>query len=98
LTLPGPVDDSHVFHVYAVLSHRRDDLQAHLTGRGVPTIIYYPHPLHLQKVYADHGWREGDVPVAEEISRKILPLPMYPELTDEQVNYVITAVQEFFNQ
>ena len=98
LKRPSPIDDSHVFHVYAVLSDRRDDLQTHLSARGVPTIIYYPHPLHLQKVYADQGWSAGDFPVAEEISKKILPLPMYPELTDEQVNYVISAVREFFNQ
>jgi len=97
LSLPGPVDDAHVFHVYAVLSDRRDELQTHLTGRGVPTIIYYPHSLHLQKVYADQGWKAGDFPVAEEISKKILPLPMYPELTDEQVNYVVSSVREFFN-
>jgi dTDP-4-amino-4,6-dideoxygalactose transaminase len=63
----------------------------------VPTLIYYPHPLHLQKVYADLGWEAGDFPVAEESSKKVLPLPMYPELTDEQVNYVITSVREFFS-
>jgi dTDP-4-amino-4,6-dideoxygalactose transaminase len=97
LALPGPVDESHVLHVYAVLSDRRDDLQAHLDGRGVPTIIYYPQPLHLQKVYADQGWSPGDFPVSEEIAKKILPLPMYPELTDEQVNYVISTVRGFFN-
>ena len=97
LTLPSPIDDSHVFHVYAVLCEQRDELQNHLSGRGVPTIIYYPQPLHLQKVYADAGWKAGAFPVAEEVSKKILPLPMYPELTDEQVNYVISSVREFFN-
>lgn len=96
LTLPGPADASHVFHVYAVLSDQRDDLQKFLAERGVPTIIYYPQPLHLQKVYADVGWRAGDFPVAEEISRKILPLPMYPELTEEQVDYVISTIRQFY--
>jgi dTDP-4-amino-4,6-dideoxygalactose transaminase len=96
LTLPGPADESHVFHVYAVLSDKRDDLQKFLADRGVPTIIYYPQPLHLQKVYAEIGWRAGDFPVAEDISRKILPLPMYPELTDEQVDYVISTIREFY--
>jgi dTDP-4-amino-4,6-dideoxygalactose transaminase len=95
LTLPGPIDASHVFHVYAVLAERRDDLQKFLADRGVPTIIYYPLPLHLQKVYAEIGWRPGDFPAAEEIARKILPLPMYPELTDEQVDYVIAIMREF---
>jgi dTDP-4-amino-4,6-dideoxygalactose transaminase len=87
--------NSHVFHVYAVLSDRRDALQKHLADRGVPTIIYYPLPLHLQKVYADLGYHEGDLPVAEATSRRILPLPIYPELTDEQVEHVIAAVREF---
>jgi dTDP-4-amino-4,6-dideoxygalactose transaminase len=88
--------NQHVFHVYAVLTDRRDALHQHLSDRGVPTLIYYPLPLHLQKLYADQGWREGDFPVAEQVSRRILPLPMYPELTDAQVDYVIGAIREFF--
>jgi dTDP-4-amino-4,6-dideoxygalactose transaminase len=88
--------NSHVFHVYALLTDRRDELQQFLADRGVPTIIYYPRPLHLQKVYADCGWREGDFPVAEALSKRILPLPMYPELTDEQVDYVVGVVREYF--
>jgi len=85
----------HVFHVYAVLTNRRDALQQHLTDHGVPTIIYYPLPLHLQRVYAPMGWKQGDFPVAEALARRILPLPMYPELTDEQVDYVIETVKGF---
>ena len=88
--------NSHVFHVYAVLSEQRDALQKFLGENGVPTIIYYPQPLHLQKLYADMNFHRGDFPVAEKISEKILPLPMYPELTDEQVDYVIATVQKFF--
>lgn len=85
----------HVYHVFALLSDARDGLQKHLAERGVPTIIYYPLPLHLQKVYADLGFKEGDFPVAEMLARRILPLPMYPELTDEQVDWVIQTVREF---
>ena len=88
--------NNHIFHVYALLTDRRDELQQFLADRGVPTIIYYPRPLHLQKVYADCGWREGDFPVAEAVSKRILPLPMYPELTDEQIDYVVGVVKEFF--
>ena len=87
--------NTHVFHVYAVLCERRDELQQFLADRGVPTLIYYPLPLHLQKVYADLGFKAGDFPVAEAVAQKILPLPMYPELTDAQVEYVIAAVREF---
>jgi dTDP-4-amino-4,6-dideoxygalactose transaminase len=88
-------ENSHVYHVYAVLAERRDALQQFLADRGVPTIIYYPRPLHRQKVFADLGYREGDFPVAEEIARKILPMPMYPELTEEQIDYVIATAREF---
>lgn len=96
LTLPQAVHGStHVYHVYALLSEQRDLLQAFLSDRGIATIIYYPLPLHLQKVNEDLRHREGDFPVAEEISRKILPLPMYPELTDEQVDYVVRTIRQF---
>ena len=87
---------SHVYHVYALLTDRRDELQAHLAARGVPTLIYYPLPLHLQKVYADLGYKSGDFPVAEAVSRRILPLPMYPELSDDEVGYVIEQITAFF--
>jgi UDP-2-acetamido-2-deoxy-ribo-hexuluronate aminotransferase len=70
-------------------------LQQHLADHGVPTIIYYPLPLHLQKVYAPMGWKPGDFPVAEAVAHRILPLPMYSELTDEQVDYVIERVRSF---
>lgn len=96
LELPfTPDSNSHVFHVYAVLSDRRDALQQFLADKGIPTLIYYPRPLHLQKVYEDLGYREGDFPVAEALSRRILPLPMYPELTNEQADYVVNAIRQF---
>jgi dTDP-4-amino-4,6-dideoxygalactose transaminase len=91
-TAPG---NHHVFHVYALVTDRRDALQQHLAAHGIPTIIYYPLPLHLQKVYADLGFQAGQFPVAEAISRRILPLPIYPELTDDQVDYVIDRIRAF---
>jgi len=93
VTAPG---NTHIYHVYAVLTEERDALQKFLGERGVPTIIYYPQPLHLQKVYEDLGFRRGDFPVAETVSEKILPMPMYPELTDAQVDYVCEVVAGFF--
>ncbi len=95
VTAPG---NTHVYHVYALLTEQRDALQKHLDVHGVSTIIYYPWPLHLQKVYADLGYHAGDLPVAESVSRRILPLPMYPELTDGQVDYVVATIRKFFNQ
>ena len=95
VTAPG---NGHVFHVYALLTDRRDALMQFLSDNGVASIIYYPRPLHLQKVYEDLGLREGDFPVAEAVSRRILPLPMYPELTNEQVDYVIATIRQFFSR
>ncbi len=101
LPLEFPVtarDTTHVFHVYAVLAERRDALQKFLAEKGVPTLIYYPLPLHLQKLYANLGWKEGDFPVAEKIAKLILPLPMYPELTKEHLDHVVGAILGFFAQ
>ena len=98
LPLQTPVtadSNSHVFHVFAVLTDKRDALQKFLADRGVPTIIYYPQPLHLQKVYRDLGFEKGDFPVAESVAEKILPLPMYPELTDAAVDHVISIIRQF---
>jgi dTDP-4-amino-4,6-dideoxygalactose transaminase len=95
LTLPVVAQgNTHVYHVYAVLTENRDVCERYLAEHGVPSIIYYPRPLHLQKVYTDLGYREGDFPVSEDISHRILPLPMYPELTDEQVDYIIKTFRD----
>jgi dTDP-4-amino-4,6-dideoxygalactose transaminase len=96
LPVTGP-GNSHVWHVYAILSDRRDELQKHLEAAGVPTLIYYPLPLHLQKCYADQPWKAGDFPVAEAVSKRIQPLPMYPELTDAQVDHVVETVRRFYS-
>jgi dTDP-4-amino-4,6-dideoxygalactose transaminase len=101
LPLEFPVtakESTHVFHVYALLSDRRDALQKFMADKGVPTLIYYPQPLHLQKVYEKLGYKVGDFPVAEKISKLILPLPMYPELTKEHLDQVVGALLGFFAQ
>ncbi len=88
-------ENTHVYHVFAVMTPRRDALQQFLADNEVGTIVYYPRPLHLQKVYADLDFKQGDFPMAEEVSKKILPLPIYPELTDEQVDFVISTIRQF---
>ena len=88
--------NTHIYHVFAFLTDRRDELQTFLAERGVPTIIYYPLPLHLQKLYQDLGYKAGDFPIAEAVSKRILPLPMYPELTDAQADYVCEQIRQFF--
>lgn len=94
--LPAPsVEGSHVYCLYTVRSPRRDALRAHLRDRGVGTEIYYPLPLHLQEAYRAIGGREGDYPVAEGLAREVLSIPVYPELSEQQVGWVARGVREF---
>lgn len=83
-----------VYHQYAIRTSRRDDLQAYLNERGIGTGIHYPMPLHRQPAFA--GYDPADCPESELASREILSLPMFPELTDEEVARVGAAVREFF--
>ncbi|MEO7909987.1 MAG: DegT/DnrJ/EryC1/StrS family aminotransferase [Roseiflexaceae bacterium] len=94
LLLPElPADSSHVFHLYVVQTPQRDRLQAALQQRGVETAIHYPLPAHLQPVY--HGLAEpGSLPVTERHAGTVLSLPIYPELTDAEVDAVAAAVRE----
>ncbi|MBI2529703.1 MAG: DegT/DnrJ/EryC1/StrS family aminotransferase [Candidatus Diapherotrites archaeon] len=85
----------HVFHLYAIQAERRDELKTFLEGKGISTGIHYPTPIHLQPAYEDLGYKEGSFPNAEAISKKILSLPMYPELAREQIEHVANAIREF---
>ncbi|WP_317196097.1 DegT/DnrJ/EryC1/StrS family aminotransferase [Hymenobacter siberiensis] len=104
-TVPGiniPARDarsSHVFHQYTIQvaeTGRRDELQNHLHRCGVPTMIYYPLPVHAQPAYAYLGYQAGQFPVAERLCGAVLSLPIHPLLTAEQVDYVVQYVGEFF--
>ena len=91
-----PEGNQHVFHLFVVRCTRRNDLQRFLTERGIATGIHYPVPLHLTKAYQKEGAPgPGSCPIAELLAGEILSLPMYAELTDEQLQYTIHAVQEF---
>jgi len=87
-------DRTHIFHQYTirVLDGRRDALQKHLKGKGVETQVYYPLPLHLQPCFRHLGYQEGDLPESERASREVLSLPMFPELREEEVAYVVKEV------
>jgi dTDP-4-amino-4,6-dideoxygalactose transaminase len=84
----------HVYHVYVVRSDNRDDLRIALAGQGIQTGIHYPIPVHLQPAHEDLGYHAGDFPVAESAAREVLSLPIYPEMTREQVRMVAAAVSE----
>jgi dTDP-4-amino-4,6-dideoxygalactose transaminase len=102
LTLPSPMSGTtHVYHQYVIRcadSAVRDQLMAHLSERGIQTAVHYPVPVHLQPAYAHRLPGSHSLPVTEEVCPRILSLPLFPELTDKEVDRVITAVAAFFSR
>ncbi len=89
---------THVFHQYTLRAEggQRAALQAHLQAAGIPTMIYYPSPLHLQGAFAYLGYGPGSFPVAERLSGEVFSLPIHSEITEEEVAYIATQVRAFF--
>lgn len=90
------LDQRQVFHIFPVLTLRRDALQAHLKNAGIGTLIHYPIPPHLQLAYTEAGFHEGDFPIAERIALQELSLPLYPGLSEESVERVCREIIQFF--
>jgi dTDP-4-amino-4,6-dideoxygalactose transaminase len=84
----------HVYHVYVLRVSQREALQQKLNEQGIQTGIHYPIPVHLQKAFADLGHHKGDFPESELVAAEVLSLPMYPELSEAQINIIATAVCE----
>ena len=87
-------ENESVYHMYILQSENREAILEKLKEKGVATGVYYPVPLHLQKVYKNLGYKEGDMPVAEYLSHRTFAIPVYPELNDEQVNYIIDSIKK----
>ena len=87
-----------VWHLFVVRSKQRDGLRAHLQEKGIETLIHYPTAPHLQEAYADLGYKTGAFPIAELLQDEIVSLPIYPQLTDAQVDDVVAACKEFCRQ
>ena len=85
--------NEHVYHMYILQSENREEVLQKLKEAGIATGVYYPVPLHLQKVYKNLGYKEGDMPVAEYLSKRTFAIPVYPELTKEQVDYIISKLK-----
>ena len=89
-----PPGYTNVYHLFVIRTQNRDALQAHLKEQGIGTAIHYPTPVHLQPFFAGLGYFRGRFPIAEKICNEILSLPIYPEMTEEQVEVVASAIAE----
>lgn len=86
----------HIYNQYVIATPHRDELKKYLFEKGIGTEIYYPAPLHLQECFANLGYKPGSCPVSEEAAQNTLALPIYPELTVEQQEYVVDSIREYF--
>jgi len=85
----------HIYNQYTIRVDNRDELQQHLKDKNVGTALYYPLPLHLQECYRDLGYREGDMPESERAAKETISIPVYPELTRQQQEYVAAQIADF---
>ena len=98
VVLPEPkaYQNRHIYNQFVICCEHRDKLQDYLKEQGIGTEVYYPLPMHLQKCFAHLGYRAGDFPVAERLAKESLALPVYPELTEDDITYVCRTVNNFF--
>jgi UDP-2-acetamido-2-deoxy-ribo-hexuluronate aminotransferase len=89
---------SHVFHQYTVQAEQRDALKQYLEAKGIPTMIYYPVPLHFQKAYRSEGFGAGAFPVTEMLSKTVISLPIHTEMQPEELTYIAAQIQDFYSK
>lgn len=98
IKLPVEKEDRHIYNQFVIcVKDKRDDLRLFLNEVGVGTEIYYPIPMHLQECFLDLNYKKGDFPVAEHAALHTLALPIYPELSDDQLAYVVEKIAAFYN-
>lgn len=95
LPLKSTDEFEHIYHVFVIRCDRRDELEKYLNENGIGTLKHYPIPIHEQECYKDLGIKHGELPIAEEISRTVLSIPMYYGMTEDEINYVIEAINKF---
>jgi len=91
-------DRTHIFHQYAIRTKSRDKLQQYLKEKEIPTMIYYPLPLHLQPAFKYLGHKKGDFPEAEKAAKEVLSLPVYPELSRKSQDFIIGKIKKFYTE
>jgi len=87
-----------IYHLYILQTDKRKELINYLSQNGISTGVYYPVPLHLQKVYEPLGYTQGSLPIAEYLSHRTFAIPLYPELSEQQQNYIINTIKKFFEE
>ena len=90
--------NNHTYHQYTIAVDNRDELLRHLSKKGIAARVYYPVPLHLQPCYKSLEYGIGSFPISERVAEKVLSLPVYPELTDEKIKYIIQTVKDFIQE
>lgn len=95
LPLKSTDEFEHIYHVFVIRCDKRDELEKYLNDNGIGTVKHYPIPMHEQECYKDLEIKHGELPIAEEISRTVLSIPMYYGMTDEEINYVIYMINKF---
>lgn len=93
---PSGISRYHVFNQYIIRVEKRDELREYLASKGVATAIYYPLALHLQKCFDSLGYKRGDFPETEKATTEVLALPVYPELSSDQQEYIVACIKEFY--
>jgi dTDP-4-amino-4,6-dideoxygalactose transaminase len=97
VTIPVEADSvKAIYHLYVILVDDRDGLRKYLAEKGIGTGLHYPVPLHLQKAYAYMGYKAGAFPVSENLAKRLLSLPMFPELTKEEIKYVCDSIKQYY--
>jgi dTDP-4-amino-4,6-dideoxygalactose transaminase len=88
--------EQHVWHLFQIRSESRDALQKALLKAGIDAVVRYPSPIHLQRAFENQGWKKGQFPVAEKLARELLCLPIRPDMTEAEIEYVCETVRAFF--